>query len=277
MGIITKLFGRNGGDPPPPPRDVAALVAPICRSAVRLVKSAGESRSYLGGTPPLAAGTAWPTKGADALTFLACLDLESLREVSVLPWLPPSGRLLFFYDTENQPWGFDPKHRGGWAVLHTADASTAATRQPPTPALPRIGVSFESVRSVPSWERPEVSALQMTDAEADTLVDLQSAVYRKEPCHQVDGFPNPIQGDEMELECQLVSHGIYCGDASGYESAKAAALRGGASEWKLLLQVDSDDDLKVMWGDGGVLYFWIREGDARAGRFENAWVVLQCF
>jgi uncharacterized protein YwqG len=275
MGI-TKLFGRNGGDPPPP-RDVAALVAPICRLAVRLVKSAGESCSYLGGTPPLAAGMAWPTKGAEALTFIACLDLESLQKVSLLPWLPPSGRLLFFYDTEHQPWGFDPKHRGGWAVLHTADASTPVTRQPPAPALPRIGVSFEAFRSVPLWERPEVSALQLTDAEAETLVDLQSAVYRKEPCHQVDGFPNPIQGDEMELECQLVSNGIYCGDASGYESAKAAALRGGASEWKLLLQVDSDDDLKVMWGDGGVLYFWIREGDARAGRFENAWVVLQCF
>ena len=102
------------------------------------------------------------------------------------------------------------------------------------------------------------------------------AVYGDGPCHQVDGFPSPIQGDEMELECQLVSNGIYCGDSSGYESAEAAALRGGASDWRLLLQVDSDDDLKMMWGDGGVLYFWIREADARAGRFENTWVVLQC-
>jgi uncharacterized protein YwqG len=32
----------------------------------------------------------------------------------------------------------------------------------------------------------------------------------------------------------------------------------------------------VMWGDGGVLYFWIREADARARRFDQAWVVLQC-
>jgi uncharacterized protein YwqG len=196
---------------------------------------------------------------------------------SAMPWLPPSGRLLFFYDTEKQPWGFDPRDRGGWAVLHTIDLSTSPVRPSPTPPLPRHGVSFESITSFPSWERPEVSALQLTDAEADSLIDMKSAVYRNGPCHQVDGFPNPIQGDDMELECQLVSNGLYCGNSSGYESAEAAALRGGASEWRLLLQVDSDDDLKVMWGDGGVLYFWIREADARAGRFDNAWVVLQCF
>ena len=277
MGIITKLFGRNDDPPPPPPRDVAAIASPLCRPAVRLAKSAAETRSYLGGTPPLPAGTVWPAKGSHSLAFLACIDLESLRMASVVPWLPPSGRLLFFYDTEHQPWGFDPRDRGSWAVIHATDPSTPAVRQSPTRPLPRHGVSFESIKSFPSWERPEVSALQLTDAEAETLIDMKSAVYRDEPCHQVDGFPSPIQGDEMELECQLVSNGIYCGDSSGYESAEAAALRGGASEWRLLLQVDSDDDLKVMWGDGGVLYFWIREADARVGRFGNAWVVLQCF
>jgi uncharacterized protein YwqG len=31
-----------------------------------------------------------------------------------------------------------------------------------------------------------------------------------------------------------------------------------------------------MWGDAGILYFWIREEDARAGRFDQAWAVLQC-
>lgn len=42
------------------------------------------------------------------------------------------------------------------------------------------------------------------------------------------------------------------------------------------MQVDSDDDLGVMWGDAGMLYFWVEESAARAGDFSNAWVILQC-
>lgn len=50
----------------------------------------------------------------------------------------------------------------------------------------------------------------------------------------------------------------------------------GASNWRLLLQFDSDDDLGVMWGDAGVIYYWVEAPAALAGRFENAWVILQC-
>ena len=58
--------------------------------------------------------------------------------------------------------------------------------------------------------------------------------------------------------------------------SRAKELRNGAADWRLLLQIDTDDDLGVMWGDGGILYAWIREEDARAGRFDRTWVVLQC-
>jgi uncharacterized protein YwqG len=40
--------------------------------------------------------------------------------------------------------------------------------------------------------------------------------------------------------------------------------------------MDTDDELDVMWGDGGMLYFWVEEEAARAGRFDNVWLVLQC-
>ena len=31
-----------------------------------------------------------------------------------------------------------------------------------------------------------------------------------------------------------------------------------------------------MWGDCGMIYFWVREPEARSGNFANAWLVLQC-
>lgn len=80
----------------------------------------------------------------------------------------------------------------------------------------------------------------------------------------------------MELECQLVTNGLYCGDSSGYKDPRAESLKAGAANWKLLLQLVSDDDLGVMWGDSGTVYFWVEEQAASVGRFENTWLILQC-
>ncbi|MDR2512739.1 MAG: DUF1963 domain-containing protein [Puniceicoccales bacterium] len=46
--------------------------------------------------------------------------------------------------------------------------------------------------------------------------------------------------------------------------------------WKLLLQLDSDDDTGWMWGDVGTVYFRIREQDARKADFSKVWMVFQC-
>ncbi|HEV8394404.1 MAG TPA: YwqG family protein [Vicinamibacterales bacterium] len=271
--MLKRLFGPK--EPPLPPRDVMALAAPLVQHAVQIVLSADDATSYFGGAPPLPAGAAWPAAGGRPLAFLACLDLPALQATLAIPWLPSSGRLLFFYDAENQPWGFDPKDRGSWAVMLVGDTHTSSGPEGAQLGA-RRAVSFRAIDTYPSWERAEVKALQLSDAEAELLIDGGSAVYGPLPHHQVGGFPHPIQGDEMELECQLVSHGLYCGDSSGYLSREAAGLAEGARDWRLLLQIDSDDDLGVMWGDAGILYFWIREQDARAGRFDQAWVVLQC-
>jgi uncharacterized protein YwqG len=53
------------------------------------------------------------------------------------------------------------------------------------------------------------------------------------------------------------------------------ALKDGADEWVLLLQIDTDDALNMMWEDGGLLYFWVRRRDALRGDFSNAWMILQ--
>ena len=50
-----------------------------------------------------------------------------------------------------------------------------------------------------------------------------------------------------------------------------------AAQWRLLLQLDTDDSLGVMWGDSGRIYFWMREEDLRSRAFDRAWCILQCY
>jgi uncharacterized protein YwqG len=77
------------------------------------------------------------------------------------------------------------------------------------------------------------------------------------------------------LEAQLVSNGIYCGDANGYAQGRKKGLDAGASDWRLLLQVDSEERTGMYWGGSGRIYFLIRHRDLQDRRFEKVWLILQ--
>ena len=81
----------------------------------------------------------------------------------------------------------------------------------------------------------------------------------------------------MELECELVTNGLYCGDPSGYNDPKAKKLEPNAKNWQLLLQIDSNEENEMMWGDGGRLYFWIKKDDLLNKNFDKTWFSLQCY
>lgn len=79
----------------------------------------------------------------------------------------------------------------------------------------------------------------------------------------------------MELQCQSAINGSsWIGRTGG---SCDAALRSAAENWKLLFQIDSDEDLGFSWGgDYGLTYFWVEEEAARRSNFSNVWLVLQC-
>jgi uncharacterized protein YwqG len=275
MSVLRRLFGKRAPAAPP---DVSDIAERLYGPAVQVVTCARATRSHFGGDPALPAEIAWPTRGGKQLTFLARISLSELADVHRFEWLPHAGALLFFYDTEEMPWGFDPKDRGGWCVMLVPDVDPRARVgiPPGTKALPARSVEFISIRTLPSWERPQVATLALSDAESEALMSLAEASYSERPKHQIGGFPQCVQGDAMELECQLASHGVYCGDASGFKSSEGLRLAPGATDWHLLFQIDTDDELQVMWGDGGMLYFWVQSETSAAGEFTNAWLILQC-
>ena len=139
-----------------------------------------------------------------------------------------------------------------------------------------LALQFRAMQTLPASPtaalgEPELPEKQQTVFDAIVYEYLE----HDKPMHQLLGQPVPIQSDNMPLECQLVSNGLYCGDGTGYNDPRAEKFQDGAKDWVLLAMIDSDERAGWMWGDGGCLYFWIRRDDLRARRFENVWMVSQ--
>ena len=254
--------------------EILTTVKPHSIPALMLRKTNASTKSYLGGDPYLPPGVTWPSRDGKDLTFLACLDLAEVSATGTISWLPNQGILLFFYDAENQPWGFDPKDRGGWSVIYVDEIGVNESAKVPT--LPQFFVEFEEVESLPDWQRFDELGIDLDASDIDTYIDGYFEWNGENMVHQIGGYPRPVQGDDMELEAQLASNGVYCGDGTAYQSEEGKRLESGAKDWRLLLQFSSDDDLDVMWGDVGDLYFWVKEQDSQQGNFSDVWLVLQC-
>ncbi len=223
------------------------------------------------------------------MAHVAQLDFAAIAEVDSTDLdLPATGRLLLFYDLMEQPWGFDPAQRGGFAVIYDdSPRETLVRHQPPPSELglpdwaaspPGRGLSFRSglsmiSRNIVGWER-----LPISPAGWEVLhdLDMEHLDSPEWACHQLGGWPDAVQG-EMQTECALVTAGHLAGDPDAFTDPTTAHIRQQASEWTLLLQLASDEKRFVMWGDSGLIYLWIRTDDLRARRFDRAHLILQCF
>jgi len=248
------------------------------RPCVRLTSTDNSVRTRIGGRPPIQGRFEWPHWNGQPLGFVAQIELTEIQSALPIDWLPSEGRLLFFYDPEQNVWGFDPKDKGGCVVIFDPNGEPAPSLDPPQ-ALPDHGSFSEknlaaaSAQSHPSLDRFGETVGDLSTHAWDALDKQYSPPT---PVHQIGGYPWPVQNDGMELESQLASNGVYVGNAEGYTSSDVEKLKDGAKDWLLLLQIDSDDEAGIMWGDIGMLYFWIRRQDAEKRDFSNVWVVLQC-
>jgi hypothetical protein len=274
-------------------------VLPLARECILIGTTATDDdaipvgSSKLGGSPDLPPGFTWPVWQNRPQAFIAQFRLSELPALEGEVRLPRDGLLSFFYDSAQSTWGSSPADAGSWSVLYDAGdpAALQRTAPPEAPSPPRswwqrlllpgapqgtakyrpCALAFHRGLSLPSWEtlddwRPFI---EMTDAERDAYCDLLVSLPElfagaPIPGHRLLGYADPIQG-EMEGEVAAVTADAY----QGHDAADA-------SEWQLLLQVDSDGPAGMMWGDAGMIYYWIHRRDLAAARFDATWLVLQC-
>jgi uncharacterized protein YwqG len=257
---------------------------PLCRRSLRLVATPGTegdlARTRLGGRPLLPESAVWPAADDRPLSFIVQIDCSETSPLLSHEPLPNDGLLSFFYDgVAQEAWGFDPEDWGHWAVLYTPSTVPVALREFPhdlddvgryasAPLQPKVEWTF------PPGESFDVEKLGILRPWV-TYSHVFGHPDGNDLVHRLLENPDPVQGD-MQHECQLASNGIYCGNSRYTVDPRAQALLPQSSRWRLLLQIDSQEDIGMMWGDVGRIYYWIRDDYLREGLWESAWLVLQC-
>lgn len=266
-----------------------ALLEKALAPCILFEKEKGDAQSRgcrFGGLPLVPPGTQWPCSPEGPLHFLGQLDFAELATCrgAALPELPREGILAFFYDVENQAWGNAPQDSTLWRLVWTPSGADAVPLEPPKELMDWDRSILSPYRLVPSlglslpdfWDlRAPVAPDFWSDTQGDDLIELRQKLTGGEYVHQVGGHPTWVQ-DDARTEAQLVSHGLHLDSAEAWDTPEAEKLKPGATEWNLLWQVASDEELDFMWGSVGNLYFLIRDEDLRECRFERAWLILQC-
>ncbi|HVT11206.1 MAG TPA: YwqG family protein [Fimbriimonadaceae bacterium] len=262
--------------------DRLAEVQALARPRIRLVPStkagtAPAGRTKLGGLPDLPEGMEWPTLKGNPLAFVAQIDLEALSGSTGTQALPEDGLLLFFYDVELQYGFVDYGRIGYWQVVH----ATGPVSPRNVPSAQHEPLTYYEVKLSPvcDVQLPNPESLEnRISIDKELLDEYYDAWYGQPgpaPQHQMLGFPQPIQNDPFE-ECQVEANALNVAGRKGVLDPAWPSLQEGVKDWRLLLQVDSDEDAGMMWGDVGMLYFCIRERDLEMARFDKVWMIFQC-
>jgi uncharacterized protein YwqG len=259
-------------------------IKPLVRPKIDLfLTPADESKigiaiSKIGGQPHLPKDYEWPKNElGKSLSFIGQLNFEEVSKFDKSGILPKQGLLSFFYCSEQETWGFDPKDGQRFRVLYfdndieLINHGFPADLGKPYSIFKPNHLTFSSGLSLPTWDDDSIEEL-IHEEDIDNYMEASSGSN-----NQILGYANCAQGT-MELECQLVTNGLYCGDATGYEDPRRKELEAGKNDWVLLLQIDSEEDKTgMMWGDSGRIYFWIKKQDLLNKDFNKSWCILQCY
>jgi uncharacterized protein YwqG len=237
--------------------------------------------SKFGGNPDVPNGFRWPEWNTVSLAFIIQINLAEIPNIPVTSVLPTKGVLSFFYHPDQETWGFDPKDVGSWRTYYfqeenlkrepSPEYKSKYMEEPYTPC----SANFLITESIPHPDSAFVDQLDLSEREEDAYWELYEKLLGSQARHQLLGNPDVIQ-NPMELECELTSNGIYTGNGDWLNHPEIEEYRQKSKDWRLLLQVDSDDNAGMMWGDVGMLYYWLKDEKLRKEHFADTWMILQC-
>ena len=278
----------------------ADTLTQLARPCYRLVRTLTPEEqisigaSKFGGSPDVPADFTWPqvsnTKKPEQMVFVTQLRLSDLPGPQLEP-VPTDGLLSFFahwsegrvfYFPEGTPLKriegphapVGPAPSGFWQNLRAAfNRKPEARRTYRTASL-----KFEPALSLADGNSSMIEQLKLSEADAEAYIELREALWETPGSdiilkHQMFGHASPVQ-NEMELECDFDRRG----EKPRWDLPPDRFISA-TRDWVLLLQVDSDDGKTGpgwMWGDGGIVYFWIHREDLAVRAFDRVIAIEQC-
>lgn len=244
--------------------------------------------SKVGGHPDLPDDVEWPRWKHYNQSFIAQMNMADLPPELELP---QEGLLTFFYAVEamyeDEEFYNNP---GTCSVIYSTPERLGGLRRTSSPGELDEGavlrpnrIEFVPGLCVPAAESAYLEKLGLgwtenrEDFEKYWSVFLEKLHAQGPPddyIHRLLGHPDQIQGD-MQFYSEMIATGL------SYDSLREPASRSrmlpSALRWRLLLQIDSEEEKTgIMWGDVGRIYYWIREEDLAALRFDRVVCQMQC-
>ena len=246
--------------------------------------------SKVGGRPDLPTDVEWPMWKDYHQSFLAQINLADVPSASTLP---ASGLLSFFYAAEAMI--EDPEFYGDphtCRVIYTPPGQLDENTRRVTPeelgeefVLKPNRVEFVPTLCVPPSESAILESLGLGwnsnrkdfDKYWRTFLKRFNKRQSTGNCiHRFLGHADPIQGD-MQFSCEMNTQGLSWEEILKSE-AERQRVKQSALGWRLLLQIDSEEEKTGMtWGDVGRVYFWIKEEDMDARRYDRVVCEMQCY
>lgn len=233
--------------------------------------------SKIGGLPDLPPDLDWPEWKGKPLPLIAQINLSEIANYDYEKVLPSTGVMYCFFDERAFEVGSPQPHESWRVIYYVGDLSRLEHRRPSSndvhvystraitfatqPTLPpwesmyieRLGISYDALRPDASQEqKDEIEAYMNLGKKLDAQNNLDL------PGHQLLGHPYQVQGDLL----YTLQHDFH--------------IEEDPTQWRLLLQIDTDDDAHMIWGDCGLLYFYISKQALARRDFSHVLMVMQC-
>ena len=250
-----------------------------------VANSKASSQSHFQGLPQLEAGCSWPMSDQKPLTLVACLYLSEMAAARDYPVdFPRSGVLNLFF-TEDLFFGNRQRpgqRNDGCRLVYSKEPGTTVVPpskievRDPVPISIMEGGPVQDGYAVVGSRRHRFGGLpewiHAIDRHIPNLtLHLDSGRFMNDPVVIAELKRADVTPQDMRLRHSQTAKQL---DAKGVDPA---IFGRGVERWRLLLQIDSDNDLGFSWVDEGRLYIFIPESSLITQQFEDAQAVVEFY